>query len=130
MTDFNQEKESIEQTLRYFFDGLDDLDAAKILRAFHYKAWSFSNGEKGFANIPVSHWPRTIESAKSDPEHPFRKEKSKKNIVYIDIAGNAAQAKVEWVFSDFKFTDYYNLLKVDDTWQIVNKTYYTEKFPK
>lgn len=127
MTDIEQEKQSIKQTLQYFFDGLDNLDAAKILKAFHYKAWSFSNGDKGFVNIPASHWPKTIENAKNDPEHPFNKEKSKKNIVYIDIAGNAAQAKVEWIFTDFMFTDYYNLLKVDGKWLIVNKTYHTAK---
>ena len=130
MADHNQEIESIKLTLQSFFDGLDNLDAARILKAFHYRAWSYTNGDNGLATLPVTHWPKTIERAKNNPEHPYHKHKSNKNIIYIDITGDAAQAKVEWVFPDFMFTDYYNLLKIDGLWQIVNKTYYTEEFTK
>lgn len=47
-------------------------------------------------------------------------------IAYIDITENAAAVRVD---SDdvngFGFTDYFNLLKIDGQWAIVNKIFYT-----
>ncbi len=130
MNYLEQENQAIRKTLQHFFEGLDNLEAQSILRAFHYKAWSISLRDKRILHNPVSYWPKTIEEAKKDPGNPFLKEKSRKNIVYIDITGTAAQAKVEWIFTDFMLTDYYNLLKVDDTWLIVNRTFHTNNFTK
>jgi len=130
MNQLEQEKQAITATLQNFFEGLDNLKAESILKAFHYKAWSVSMRQNQIIHNGVSTWPKTIELAKKDPDNPFVREKSKKNIVYIDITGSAAQAKVEWVFTDFMYTDYYNLLKVEGRWLIVNRTYHTTNFAK
>ncbi|MCP4580245.1 MAG: nuclear transport factor 2 family protein [candidate division Zixibacteria bacterium] len=123
------EKESINNTLRYFFDGLDNLDAGMIKKAFHPEARSFCVMDSGLGSRSVSHWDDTIRDAQDDPNHLFR-EKSRKNIVFIDITGDAASAKVEWVFTDLMFIDYYNLLKLDGRWYIMNKIYHTTLFEK
>jgi hypothetical protein len=125
----NAERKKINDTLQYFFDGLDNLDAETIKKAFHPDAWFFSVSEDGLGSRPVAHWDETIKQAHSDPNHLFR-EKSRKNIVFIDITGDAASAKVEWVFTDLMFTDYYNLLKLDGRWYIMNKIYHTTLFEK
>lgn len=50
----------------------------------------------------------------------------KRSIEWIDITGNAAMAKIVLDYPRVKFTDYMSLLKVDDEWRIVNKTYLRE----
>jgi hypothetical protein len=47
----------------------------------------------------------------------------KRRIVSVDVAGDAAQAKIELDYPTVFFTDYFNLLKVDGKWMIVNKTF-------
>ncbi len=42
-------------------------------------------------------------------------------IVALDLTGNAGSAKVELITPGIKFTDYFNLMKVDDLWYIVDK---------
>lgn len=44
----------------------------------------------------------------------------------VDIAGNAAVAKIVLDYPDVKFTDYMSMLKIDGQWMIVNKTFTAE----
>ena len=47
-------------------------------------------------------------------------------IAYIDISGTAASARVDTNdLSGFGFTDYFNLLKVEGKWTIINKIFHT-----
>lgn len=125
--EINEERINIEKTLQYFFDGLDRLDAITIKKAFHPDARSFFVEQDTLGINMIDHWTQTTQTAKDDPDHPFRT-KSRKNIVYIDITGVAASAKVEWIFQDFMFTDYYNMLKIGGRWYIMNKIYHTTEF--
>lgn len=50
----------------------------------------------------------------------------KRSIESIDIAGNAATAKIVLDYPSVKFTDYMTLLKIDGEWKIINKTFYAE----
>jgi hypothetical protein len=50
----------------------------------------------------------------------------KRAVEMVDIAGNAAVAKVVLDYPDVKFTDYMSLLKIDGEWKIVNKTFHAE----
>jgi hypothetical protein len=124
-----REEGAIRQTLQYFFDGLDNLDARLIRKAFYAKAWSYcitADGAPG--GMSVNEWDRMIEEIKRNPDHPYVKERSKKNILYMDVTGNCASAKVEWVFSYFMFTDYYNLLRIGGRWYITSKVYQATVF--
>jgi len=127
--EITKERISIEKTLQYFFDGLDNLDAFTIKKAFHPEARSFSVDQDTLDCKTIDHWDKTTRTAKDNPDHPFRT-KSRKNIVYIDITGVAASAKVEWIFQDFMFTDYYNMLKIGERWYIMNKIYHTTESAK
>ena len=55
--------------------------------------------------------------------------KRKRRIESVDIAGNAASAKIILDYPTTKFTDYMSLLKIDGEWKIVNKTFYAESKP-
>lgn len=47
-------------------------------------------------------------------------------IVRIDIVGTAASARIDTDdISGFRFTDFFNLLKVEGNWIIVSKIYHT-----
>ena len=52
--------------------------------------------------------------------------KRKRSIESIDIAGNAATAKIILDYPTVKFTDYMTLLKIEGEWKIINKTFYAE----
>jgi hypothetical protein len=126
-----QEKKEIEKTIQFLFDGFDNLDAELIIKAFYSDKAEMFSLKKTVPRInktPVSDWVEMCEKAKKQPDNIWNKEKSEKNIVYIDITERAAQAKVEYIFSTYKYTDYYNLLKVGSQWVITNKTFETTLF--
>lgn len=47
----------------------------------------------------------------------------KRSVVMIDVAGNAAVAKLETVTPDQRVVDYMSLLKINGQWQIVTKIF-------
>ena len=52
--------------------------------------------------------------------------KRKQSFKILDIAGNAAIARVTLEYPTVKFTDYMTLLKIEGEWKIINKTFYRE----
>src|SRR5215207_7099115 len=54
----------------------------------------------------------------------------KRGIESIDIAGNAATAKIILDYPTTRFVDYMSLLKIDGEWKIVAKTFYAEPIQK
>lgn len=51
-------------------------------------------------------------------------------IVYIDIVGTAASARIDTNdISGFCFTDFFNLLKVEGKWTVASKIYHTHAAP-
>lgn len=53
-------------------------------------------------------------------------DKRKRSFEILDIAGNAAIAKITLDYPTVKFTDYMTLLKIDGEWKIINKTFTSE----
>ena len=49
----------------------------------------------------------------------------KRTIDQIDLSGTAGMAKATLTHGQTKFTDYFVLAKVDGTWKIANKVFYT-----
>ena len=45
-------------------------------------------------------------------------------ITSIDVAGHAAQARLEIEYETFMFIDYMSLLKIEGEWKIVSKIFY------
>ena len=48
----------------------------------------------------------------------------KRRIVSVDVAGDAAMAKIELDYPSTFFTDYFTLLKINGKWMIMNKTFH------
>lgn len=53
-------------------------------------------------------------------------DKRKRSIESIDIAGNAASAKIILDYPAVRFVDYMTLLKISGEWKIVSKVFYAE----
>jgi len=55
---------------------------------------------------------------------------AKAAIVRVDIVGTAASARIDTDdISGFRFTDFFNLLKVNGRWIVVSKIYHTHVAP-
>ncbi len=121
------EKNNIMQTLQKFFNGFDNLDGEMVKEAFHSNAFFYDTTEEGAKGVPIETICNNfLPFIKNHPEHIFNKEKCKKEVVLLDITGDAAVAKVEWRFSKLTMTDYYTLLKINGTWYIMNKVWHTK----
>lgn len=53
-------------------------------------------------------------------------DKRRRSIESIDVAGNAAVARIVLDYPAVRFVDYMTLLKIGDEWKIVNKSFYAE----
>jgi hypothetical protein len=53
--------------------------------------------------------------------------KRRRRIELVDVSGNAAAGKIVLEYPDVTLTDYMELLKVDNTWQIVAKSFHADR---
>ncbi len=92
-----------------------------IRQAFHpeAKVMFFSNGK--FNQLSVEEFATRFNGKPADDEA-----KRQRSFEIIDMAGNAAIAKVSLNYPTVNFTDYMTLLKIDGEWKIINKTFYAE----
>jgi hypothetical protein len=118
-----RDEAAIRKVIARFSEGIRDLDADQVSSIFHQEANSFSVTPSGICIEPHSAWPRIIKRARADSAHLFR-EPFTVRILNIDIAGTAATAKVEWKFESATIVDFYNMLKIEGNWLIVNQVYH------
>lgn len=90
-------------------------------QAFHTEAkvMFFSEGK-------FNQWSSEEFAARFKGQAAADEDKRKRSFEIIDIAGNAAIAKVILDYPTIKFTDYMTLLKIDGEWKIINKTFSSE----
>ncbi|HEY0563353.1 MAG TPA: nuclear transport factor 2 family protein [Methylophilus sp.] len=110
--------EAIEATIKFYVDGAISGSGNAMKPAFHADATIYGYiGDDLFAG-PIQKlfdW--------NDENGPAADLVSK--ITNIDIVGSVASARVEsenW--TGHKFTDFFNLLKVDGKWKIMNKIFH------
>jgi len=113
-TNFN----SIENTINHYFDGMINHNSASIKKAFTPTA-SMKWVEKGeYTEVnAVSALTEYLEANKPS--------KSVARVTSINRQGNAANVGLEIEYETFTFVDYMHLLKINDEWLIVSKTYTT-----
>ena len=115
------EKAAVRVPLENYIKGHETGDGEFMKKAFHtegnlifvregkYTTRSFAEYIKGFDGKPAAD------------------EKDRKRVIEsIDVAGNAAVARVILDYPAVKFVDYFTLLKIDGEWKIVNKSFYAE----
>ena len=111
--------QGIEQTLGYYLDGGTNSDRAMVAKAFHPEAELKFVKDGKYQEISIADFLARIK--------PGKKSDRITSIKYINITGHVASANVEIEYADFKFIDYFNLLKIEGEWKIVNKIFYRQE---
>lgn len=106
----------VEQTVNYYLDGGTNNDFETLKKAFHETATMKFIGKDGYKEVNALEFFSAIK--------PGPKQNRKTRIADINIAGNAANARLEIEYPTFTFIDFMNLLKVDGEWKVVSKIFY------
>lgn len=114
-----QEYELISRAIQPYLDGAKLGKGSVMQPAFHESATVYGYLGDTLVNGPIKliyDWTDSLGPApKINPR-----------IVKVDVAGTTASARVEvddW--QQYRFTDTFNLMKIDGTWLIVNKVFHT-----
>jgi hypothetical protein len=105
---------------RYYFEGVRKADTAAAHRAFHPVVTMYSVRDGKLAERSIPDWLTAIAERAPDPPKP---DDVPRRVVSVDVAGNAAMAKLELAYPEATVTDYMSLLKVDGRWIIVGKIF-------
>lgn len=107
----------IETTINNYFDGLGNHVSESLKKAFHPTAtMKFINDGK-YAEVNALE--ALIGHVESNPVV-----KMTPQIMSINIAGNAANARLELEYDTFFYIDMMNMLKIDGEWKIVSKIFH------
>ena len=111
---------AIVEVLNKYNEGGAKADCSIMKPAFREKATIFGVVKGNLAGRPIQGLYDTIDTAfRPSPE-------AKAAIVRVDIVGIAASARVDTDnISGFRFTDFFNLLKVGGKWTVISKIYHT-----
>lgn len=108
------ERDLIDKTIQLYFDGWATGDTAKIGQAMH-AACHLKNFREG----------KFIEFTRAEYLNLFKPRERNENlitrIVSVDITNNMGSAKIEINTEKDLFTDYFNLMKTNEGWFIVDK---------
>lgn len=120
-TTYVQDYQAIVAVLNQYNAGGAQADSSIMRPAFSSQATIFGvDGEDKLTGGPIEGLFEIIDSAfRPSPQ-------ARAAIVRVDIVGTAASARVDTDdISGFRFTDFFNLLKVQGEWSIVSKIYHT-----
>jgi hypothetical protein len=112
---------TIAATVQDYFSGMYYRDISRLRQAFHPQAFLFGHLQGSFVRISLDQWLRIVEAESVPAENgePFDM-----RILTTDTTGRAGFVKVVDLYQGLRFTDYLSLVKVDDQWMIVNKTFH------
>jgi aldose sugar dehydrogenase len=113
-TDAQSSRMQLENTIQLYFDGWATGDTTKLSKAMHYSCQlkNYRDGKfiiidrKTYLSLQKLH---------------TRNKNLITNIVSVDITDYTASAKIELITERDKFTDYFNLMKTNEGWFIVDK---------
>lgn len=120
-TTYVQDYQAIVAVLNQYNAGGAQADSSIMRPAFSSQATIFGvDGDDQLTGGPIEGLFEIIDGAfRPSPQ-------AKAAIVRVDIVGTAASARVDTDdISGFRFTDFFNLLKVQGEWTIVSKIYHT-----
>ena len=106
----------VEKTLNFYLEGGTNNDFETLKKAFHANASMKFIGEEYKEVNAIEFFRKGMK--------PGPKQDRETRIAYINIAGNAASARLEIDYPTFTFIDYMNLLKIDGEWKIVSKIFF------
>lgn len=109
------EKKAISEVIEMYFDGWASSDTSKVSKSMHPSCHLKYFREGQFADISKSEYLSKFGKPKQ------RESSIETKIEAIDFTGNIAQAKTVIKTEKATFIDYFNLIKTDIGWFIVDK---------
>ncbi len=115
-----QDYSSIEGVLNKYIEGCVSIDSSILKPSFSEQATLFNADEEGkLFGGAIQDFYQTLDN--DLPPSPD----AKAVITYIDVVGTAASARIDWDdLVDGRYTDFFNLLKIDGQWIIIGKIYH------
>ena len=113
------EYQAVAATVKLYFQGHATGNGDFFRRAFHTDAKLFWVKDGALAQRTSAEFAGGASGKPADDEA-----KRVRKIAMIDIADDAAIAKVELEYPDVSFVDYLSLLKLDGKWVVVNKIFH------
>ena len=119
-TETATERAAIEEVLQLYIDGASKGDAEKLRQAFHESAWMYGSLAGTRYDEPIGELIALVEGQPLDSDGSYDA-----RIVSLAQVEDAATAVVEETgcWGGISFTNFFALVRVDDRWQIVNKTF-------
>jgi len=114
----------VRETIATYLHGLKFNDVESLKKAFLPEAKLYfvkKNGSLG--QLTQEQWYEGFKASAG------KEEQGELSIAAVDVAGNAASAKVEEDYPNSHYTDYVSLLKLNGEWKIVNKIFYASSKP-
>lgn len=123
-----KEQELIKKVIQEaYVDGLCNYaDEAAVTKGFHpgFSLIGVGRGNTMWKN-PIYNWIESAKAGKKEHKYSFQDEFTTVEYQFIDVTGSAAVAKIDFYEGGIKkFVDYISLLKFEDGWKIVSKTFY------
>lgn len=113
------EIEAITKTVNLYFDGMLKRDRTMLEEAFHPEARLIGYRGKDFTITPFDIWSKG--TASGSPRNPADFQNSIKS---IRVEGYTAMVETELFWPGIYYYDFLILIKVDEKWKIVHKTWY------
>jgi putative lumazine-binding protein len=118
------ENAAVRIPLEYYIKAHATGDPEYARRAFHTEGNMIWIREGKYTSEPLDSFIKRAFTGKPAADEDKRKEG--RRIESVDIAGNAAVARIILDYPTVKFVDYMTLLKINGEWKIVNKSFYAE----
>jgi pimeloyl-ACP methyl ester carboxylesterase len=118
LRDFLNEKDEyleVEKTITNYFEGRKKADLQQLQEAFSINAKLYTVKENTELIIPLKSY---LDKVKTDG-----KQKVDTQILDGDITKNIANFKTKFSYPKSSYTDYLSLLKTDNQWEIISKTF-------
>jgi hypothetical protein len=114
-----REYNAIAEVLNKYLEGNAKGTSAATRLAFHEKATIFGVNGNGVFGPEIQKLYDIVDTLEPSAN-------ARTAIARIDVAATAANARVDSEnVAGLRFTDFFNLVKIDGTWIIVNKVYHT-----
>ncbi len=115
---------AIRATIEHYFRAHATGDGSHLLKAFRPELNMMSARDGKFAMKTRDEFIAGFGGKPAADEAQRRRE-----ILSIDITGNAAVAKLRLDYPKVVFTDYFALLKIEGEWKVVTKIFHSEPRP-
>jgi hypothetical protein len=122
MAQSSSDRKEITQVVQLYFDGMMERDRKKLDQAFLSEARLI--GFRGDELTITSYKTWAIGTSRGEPRNPHL---HKNELVSIRIQGNAAIAETELYWPGIYYYDFLTLVKVGQSWKIVNKSWSEKK---